>query len=774
MAVSRRQLFVGAAAGTGLLLGWAVWPRAHAPALSAGPDESVLSSWVKLGSDGRVTIAIPQAEMGQGIWSGLAQILADEMGADWETVAVEPATLAPDYANRYLIAKPMEALPAVVRGLATGIGVRVVEYFDFQITGGSGSVRGYEAPLRAAGAVARDMLCRAAAARLGVSADACDTQGGFVIHKANRIPFADLAVDAAALDPPSEPQLRTTRTLSGKPLLRLDVPSKTDGSARFGADVRLPGMHYAAIDQGPIGARRTGIANKRMPPGCQLVEADDFVAVVAPGWWQAKKALDALDIRYDLGELPPGPWMTAKLDAALDNQDGLETKRTRDDGDAVPLLDTPTPDGVSADYALPFLAHACMETMTATARITDGRCEVWLPTQSLTLSSWAVARTLDLDDEAVTVYPTLLGGGFGRKVETDAAKQVAIIARASGKPVQLIWSREEDFGHDCYRPPVAARMRATLEGSGGGARIKALAVRLAAPDLSAGVMARNVPKIAGSPKAGGQIFDGMETVPYALPAVALEHILVDTPVPLGFWRSVGNSYTGFLMESFMDELAARAGVDPAAFRLAHLEGKPRHAAVLRTVVDMAGNREPATTEGVRTATGIALWESFESIVAMAAAVRIAPGEAPMVTQLWIAADCGRVINPDSVQAQLEGAALFGLSAALTGSASFADGEALERNFDTSPLLDMASAPAIEITLIASNEPPGGVGETGTPPVAPAVANAIALATGERRRRLPLGGPVGRKPVNNLNAAAADPAAAATPLDSAAEMPETVR
>ena len=743
MALNRRTLLVASGVGTGLLLGWVAWPRRHPLNWSAGPDEQLINAWVKLGLDGRVVIAVPQAEMGQGIWSGMAQILADELGADWRTVAVEPAPLGAAYVNLFLATEPLSNLSDSVRTMAQWATRRVVEYFEVQLTGGSSSVRGFEAPLRAAGATAREMLCKAAAARWSVDWQDCDTENGFVIHKANRLPFADLAAEAARIDPPSEATLRSMPAdgparLSGKPLLRLDIPSKVDGTARFGADVRLPGMGYAAIAQGPLGATRKSVDKSRLPAGCLLVEEPDFVAVVADGWWQAKTGLEALSISHADAETPAGPWIDAALANAVDNPGKLPVKLVRNEGGALALINAPLESTISADYGLPFLAHACMEPMTATARLQDGRCEVWAPTQSLTLATWAAARVLDMADEDVIVYPTLLGGGFGRKIENDAISQVVRIARTAKRPVQLIWSREEDFAHDKFRPAARARLAARLGGQGLETRIEALAVRLAVPDLGTSVVSRNLPKIAGKPAAGGNAFEGLMKIPYAVPAVALEHVLVETPVPVGFWRSVGHSYTAFMLESFMDELAAKAGVDPLAFRLLHLEDKPRHTQVLRTLSTMSGPPGgTANGDGSITGAGLAMWESFGSIVAILAEVVLSKAAPPRVIRLSMAADCGRVINPDSVKAQLEGAALFGLGAALTGRIDFENGESVQRNFDTYPLLDLASAPVMEIRLIASDAPPGGAGEVGTPPVAPAVANALVAAKAARCRSLPL-------------------------------------
>ena len=720
MAVNRRTLLIAAGAGTGLAIGWAVWPRTRAVNWATGDGDTAINAFLKVGSDGRVVVAMPQAEMGQGAWSGLAQIAADELGADWNAVGVEPAPAGPAYANHGMLIDQSGGMPAALGAAMGWAGGKLVEYFDFQITGGSTSVRGFEAPMRAAGASAREMLCRAAARRWGVDWQDCDTKNGFVIHKANRLAFADVVKDATAEDAPSSPTLRATPLLVGKPLLRLDIPSKTDGSARFGADVRLPGMMYAAIRHDPIGATRTGIGKSALPVSARLVEGPDFIAVVADGWFAAKTVLDGVTPTYKAGNKPAGAWIEAGLRAALD---GAPTKIVRDDGD---LSGQPA---ISADYTLPFLAHACMEPMTATVRIDGRKYEVWAPTQSTTLTQWAVARALGLADGDVTVVPTLLGGGFGRKIETDAVVAAARIAQAAGRPVQLIYSREADFGHDMWRPAVAARLKGAATANG----VTAWDSHIAVPDVASSVVGRNLPKLAGEPKAGAAAIEGSAHLPYAIANIRVAHSLAECPVPTGFWRSVGHSFSGFLTESFIDELAHSAGADPGAFRLAMLTDKPRHAAVLRAVLKAGG---PLGLQSPGVGRGVALVESFGSIVAQIAEVVVTP-EGFRVSRVWAAVDCGRTINPDSVRAQIESGINYGLSAALNGRVSFAGGEAVERNFDTAPVLMLADAPAIEVIIIASTESPGGVGEPGTPPIAPAVANALFAATGKRRRNLPL-------------------------------------
>ena len=724
MAISRRNLLIAAGVGGGLAIGWAVWPRRPSIVWTAGEGEQLINAFVKIGADGRVTVAVPQAEMGQGIWSGLAQIVADELGADWRTVAVEPAPLGPDYANKGMMADQIDHMSDTMRGIAGWAGGRMVEFFDFQITGGSTSVRGFEAPLRAAGAAGREMLCRAAARRWSVDWEDCDTANGFVIHKANRIAFADIAAEARLEDAPAAPTLREKPVLVGKPVLRLDIPSKTDGSARFGADVRLPGMMYAAIRQSPIGATRKAIDKSALPATARLVEGADFVAVVADGWYAAKTALDAVKVSYAAAANPAGPWLEAGLKAALDSKGDT----VRDDGDVADSFASGA--AITADYTLPFLAHACLEPMTATARFENGKCEVWAPTQSATIARWGVARVLDIASDDVTIFPTLLGGGFGRKVEKDACEQAAFIAMAVGRPVQLIWSREEDFAHDMWRPAIAARLRGAASERG----VTGWDAIIAAPDVGSSFMTRNIPIAGGDPKTSAGAIEGSVHLPYDIANIRVAHALADCPVPLGFWRSVGHSFSAFITESFIDELAAAAKVDPGSFRLAMLKDKPRHAAVLRAALKAGG---PLGQVAPGVGRGVAMSECFGSIVAQVAEVSLAKGAAPRVTHVWAAIDCGRVINPDSVRAQIESGVIYGLTAALHGRVSFADGMAQQSNFDSYPLLTMAEAPEIAVTIIASDAPAGGVGEPGTPPIAPAVANALFAAGGGRRRQLPL-------------------------------------
>ena len=729
---TRRGFLIGTGAVAGLAVGYAVWPRKPVLNWAAAPDETVVNGFVKIGTDGRVVVAIPQAEMGQGVSSALAQVVADELGADWNTVSVEPSPLNPIYANRGMALDATEAMPPALRGFARwGLG-GVIGHFDMQSTGGSTSVRGFAKPMRLAGAAAREMLCRAAARDWGADWTQCDTADGFVVYKANRVRFADIAGKVEQGDAPSSPTLRPKSALMGKSLPRLDIPSKTDGTARFGIDVRLPGMVYAAVRSGPAGDPKLvsadGSKAKAIPGVIDVVHGPTWVAVVATTWFGANAALDQVVPVFAAQAHPAGPWVS---DAPAKALGATGAKAVRNDGDAASALSSGSV--ITADYTVPYLAHAALEPMNATARFDGNKVEVWAPTQSLSVTTWSIAKALGVDDADVTVHPTLIGGSFGRKAESDAYVQAALIARAVKRPVQLIYSRAEDLAQDKFRPAAAARMR----GSVAAGRIAAWDSRIAVPDVASSFFGRNMAAIASAPKASAEGVDGATQLPYDLAHVRVEHALVLTPVPLGFWRSVGHSFSAFFVESFVDELAHAAGTDPGAFRLAMLRNKPRHAAVLTAALRAAGplgQVEPGTGRGV------ALHESFGSIVAQVAEVVCVHDAAPKVTHVWAAIDCGPVVNPDGVRAQVEGAIAYGLGAALKGKITFADGRAEQTNFDGYPVLMLAEAPAIEVIIVGgepgSASPMGGVGEPGTPPIAPAVANAIFAASGQRLRSMP--------------------------------------
>jgi isoquinoline 1-oxidoreductase beta subunit len=727
---SRRGFLIGAGATIGLVVGFALWPRSWPNAWTAAEGETLLGPWIRIGPDGRVIVAVPQAEMGQGVLSGFAQIVADELGSDWGMMGVEPAPWHPAYAHVGMVTGGTAGLPPMLRGIAASVGADVVRRVNLHVTGGSTSVKGYHDQLRAAAAEARARLIGAAAESWGVSASEIDTANGFVVYKANRMLFAEAAklVDPSKEPPQAPLRDAKARPLAGKSLPRIDLPPKVDGTARFGADVRVPDMAYAAIRHAPVGGT---LVSATAPAGVQLVKGPHWVAAIGITSWEAKRALDSVKASFAISGRKAGPWIEQELAKAAAAGTGGEA--ISEDGDVDSALGTTA---ITADYSLPFLAHVCMEPMTATARLTGSgagtRAEVWGPTQSLTLAHWQVADALGLENDAVVVHPTLLGGGFGRKAEADCMVQAALIARAIEKPVQLNWSREEDIAADKFRPPVHARLRGQVTAERG---IAAWDARIAVPSVGNSFMGRNMPRFASdTDSANAGAIEGADEIPYAVGAFRAVHVPFDQPVPLGYWRSVGHSFTGFIVESFVDELAAAAGTDPLAFRLGLLAEKPRHAAVLRAAAD-AGRWGDSAAAGM--ARGIALHESFGSIVAMVVEAGVVGGQV-RIGEVATAIDCGRAIAPDSVRAQLEGAAIMGFSAALGEAVTFAEGAAVQRNFDGYQVLRMAGAPArITTVILNSGEALGGVGEPGLPPAAAALANALFRATGRRARSLPL-------------------------------------
>jgi len=730
--ITRRHLLIGGGAAAGLLVGWAVWPRHYAPNLVAGPGEHVFNAFLKIGTDGRVIVAVPQAEMGQGVYTSLPQILADELGADWRTVGVEPAPISPLYANSLLVEQAVLArLPAWLHTPGQWAAREIAVRMNTTVTAGSSSIRMFEARLREAGAAARSLLCMAAAQRWDVDWDACDTEDGFVVRGSERMRFAELAAAASALDPPEPVALRPQAEwkLAGRSVPRLDLPAKVDGSAQFGADVRLPGLVYASIAHPPYGGGRPAkmtTADAEATPGVMAVLTNPgWVAVVGTNWWAADMGLQRLAVEFEQTGPSPGDGSIQRaLTAALDGQ---EAKRIVERGDPDGLLGG---EGViSASYSVPMLAHAPMETLTATARVGEQRIEIWMPTQSAPGARGAVAGAMGVAEDHVVIYPTLVGGGFGRKAEHQAAVEAATIARAIGKPVQLVWPRREDIQHSRFRPPALGRLRARL---GQGASIAAWSARIATPST----VAQTIDRVAGRPgkQSYGPEAGAVEGAapPYAIGALAVEHAEAMISVPTGPWRSVANSYTAFFTESFVDELAAAAGLDPLSFRMQALVDQPRLARCLQIAGSLGGwqGGEPGVGQG------LAVHSCFGSHVAMLVEARL-EGDQIKIDSVTAVVDAGRIIHPDIVRQQVEGGILWGLGNAFGNAIALSGGVVGATNFDGLGLPTLADTPELRVELVRSALPPGGVGEIAVPPVAPAVANAIFAATGKRLRHLPL-------------------------------------
>ena len=730
--ISRRSFLVTGGAGIGLALAWAVWPRSYAVDLAPEPHETQFGAWLKIAETGQITIAVPQAEHGQGVYTTLPQIIADELGADWRTIGVTAAPLNPLYAN------PLgaDALFGMARFPA---GVRQEHWVRsaLVLTGGSTSIRMFEAILREAGAAARVLLSKAAAARWGIDWAQCETRDGFVVAGERRLRFGDLAAAAAREDLPDELPLRfgDEGRLSGQDMPRLDAPAKVDGSANFTADVRLPDMVFASIMQGPAGGesrlvRADKAAADRVRGVVAVVENPRWIAAVANNWWAANRAIAALAPRFETrGPLAEDGAIAAMLDAAL-NAGGHRIAALGDIGEVL------RGDVAHADYAIGLGVHAALETPTATAWWHADRLELWIPTQAACLARAAAARAIDVAETAVTVHPMLVGGSFGQALEHDAVAQAAILAVSLKRPVQVTWSRREAILHDRFGAPAKARMAARLSSDG---RILGWQAKIATPATGAELAARLLPgdalmRVAAllPDSADGYALSGA-VPPYRLPALAVDHHPVDLGLAVGHLRGGADRANAFATECFLDELAHRAGAEPMSFRIGMLGHDARLAKCLTTVASLG------EWDGARPGSGqgLACHRMAGSSIAILAEAQFAGGRA-QVDRIVAAVDCGRAINPDIVRQQIEGGIMLGLGLTTGAAPGFESGIAAARSMGDLALPRLADTPEITVELIPSGEPPGGVSDLGVPAVAPAIANALASATGNRLRSLPFG------------------------------------
>lgn len=694
-AVTRRG-FLQAGAGAWLVVGVGVrrpdTRDADGSVLAPGP-------YLTIDDTGLVSISGFRAEMGQGIHTAIAMLVAEELDADWRRVRVEPAQ--PD------------------ARLNMG-------------TFGSRSIREHYLPLRRAGAAAREVLVRAASSRLKVPMNDLIVRNGVVHHPATRrrIPYGDLVAEAGRIPLPTEPALKRPEEFSiiGKSVPRVDTPAKVDGSARFGVDVRLPGMRYACLVRPPVlGATLVGFddADARKIAGVSLVlRVDEAVAVVADTTWAAMRGASA--VRVTWSDTPHAGLSTDQIREQLRTQSQQPPLVARSEGDALTLLER-TPMGgdlrrITAEYEVPYLAHATLEPQNCTALVLPDRAELWVPTQSPHGSRETAMAVTGLPADRVTVHPTYLGGGFGRRGKQDFVREAVLVAQAAGGPVQTIWTREDDMRHDFYRPATYNRLSAAIDGSG------------APVAWHHCIASQSILAWLGRPTTGADStsVEGASDLPYAVPNFLVDYCRLDAPVPVGAWRSVGHSQNVFVVEAFWDEVAALAGVDPLEFRRRYVRDSR-----LRGVLDLAAARAgwgSALPSG--RFRGIACSANYGSYVAEVAEVSVRDGSV-RVHRVVAAIDCGQVINPDTVRAQVEGSIVYGLSAALYGEITHQNGRVVQGNFNDYPLLRFPEMPMVEVHIVPSGEAPGGVGEPGTPPIAPAVANAVFAATGTRIRRLPI-------------------------------------
>jgi isoquinoline 1-oxidoreductase beta subunit len=743
--ISRRKLLIGGGAGVGLLVAWGLWPRRYAPNMRAADGEHLFGPWLKIAEDGKVIIAIPQSESGQGVYTALAQIVAGELGADWRSVAVQPVSASPIFANT-LLARAWAtaflpeniALDVDVGPVASSIN-EIARRDTFVVTGGSSSIRQFERPCREAGAAARTILCQAAAARWGIAWEQCRTERGFVIAGKRRLPFAELVVEASALDAPSPIPLNPSarNRLSGRDAPRLDLSAKVDGSVSFAGDVRLPDMLFASVRAGPAGNTSLLSADEKaalnMRGVVQVVKTDNWVAAVASNWWAANNALDAMaPVFRTKGQMADSTEIAQSLSNAIAEGPGFRATKSGDvDAAMAPEAGARI---FKAEYTVGAAVHAPIETRSATAYFRDQRLQLWLATQAPAAARLAAAQAIGMSADDVVHYPVMAGGSFDRNFDNSISAQVAVIAKAVGRPVQLTWSRPEDFVRDHVRSPALGRLSAAMNADGA---VTGLAVRVAAAssmrELAYRIDGQKTDKARKS--ASGQYdvlaLEGAQ-IPYAIPNISIDHFPVSMPMPTGPWRGLANSYNCFFVEGFIDELAHKAGVEPLSFRMQMLVGQTRLARCLTGVAIMAGWDGGVSGSG----RGIACHSMRGSHIAVIVTARNSE-TGVRVDRIHAMADCGRLINPDLARQQIEGGILFGLAQALGSATDFESGLPTARRLRDIDLPKLADVPEITVELARNDEAPGGVSELGVPAVAPAIANALFSAAGIRLRELPL-------------------------------------
>ena len=738
--IARRTFLLGSvAAAGGLAVGYYMYKKPYDNPLmqTAGDGETVFTPYVKIGKDGQITIITPRAEMGQGVTTTLAALVAEELDVELNAIRTEHGPASKAYYNEAIIAEggtfasyddsfganTMRSVQAVI-----------AKFLAMQMTGGSSSTRDAFEKMRQAGAAIRHVLVAAAAKRWNVAAETLKTENGHVVDPdgGKKLSYGELAGDAANIDLPSDIKLKDSKNwrLLGKSQQRLDLPAKVTGAPIYGVDVELPDMVYGTVRAAPeFGAKIKSLDKaeaEKMRGVIKVIDLGDAVGVIADNTWRAFKAAEAVNVEWDKTS---GPAQNKEIFAVIQKtvEDGpFETMR--EDGDIANAFATGGTQ-VEATYIAPFLAHSCMEPMNATARWKDGTLEVWTGTQAPTLVQQVGSMEFGIDASDVIVNTTSLGGGFGRRAEMDFVRQAMKLARhTDGKPVKMIWTREEDIQHDGFRPGAVARFKGKVDGAG---KVDALDAQIAAPSVSSSFMQRNL----GQSKPPGPdiaITDGAFNQPYAIPNYRVAGATADLGIPVGFWRAVGNSHNGFFHETFIDELAHAAGKDPVALRLELMKPWPAATGVIEKVAEMSNwSTELPKGKG----RGIAFTLSFGTWVAEV--VEVTAGEDGMsIDKVWCAADVGTALDPSVLEAQMQSGIIYGLSAAISQEITFAEGAVEQSNFHDYDALRIHQAPSIEVAILENSAKMGGAGEPGTPPAAPALGNAIFAATGKRLREMP--------------------------------------
>ena len=744
----RSVLAVGA-----LSIGWSVLPARSR--LGDGDDipedagEKALNGWVKIGADNHVTVIMSKSEMGQGIHTALAMILADELDADWSQVRIEMSPMNAIYNNVVTVIDGLPFHPddhGLIQRTVAWLTAKTMRETGLMLTGGSSSVKDLWLPMRQAGASARAMLVGAAAAEWDVNAKEITVDAGIVRHASGKSATFGQLITAAARRPlANNAPLKTPAQfrIIGTPAKRLESEGKQAGTTTFGIDVVLPGMLYASVVMCPTlgGSVQSfdGTAALNMPGTKHVIRVAGYnggtggVAVIADTPYHAMNAVKAVSVTWNHGAMASvsSAQIMTQLATALDTQTGHAYHAHGNIDDALKSAVTT----VSAEYRAPYLAHATMEPINCTVLVKADRATVWVSTQVPGVARHAAAKALGISAENVEVKVQFIGGGFGRRLDVDFIGQAAAIAKAApGVPVQTIWSREQDIRHDFYRPATVSRFTAALDAKG---------ALIGLRNTSAGqaLVSNTLDRYFGLPglPLDKTTSEGAFDQPYEYPASRIAHHTVTLPVPVGFWRAVGHSHQAFFTEAFLDEVAHAAGKDPVAFRLALLAQHPRHAQVLARVAALSAwsTPLPAATGGTRIGRGVALHESFGSVVAQVAEVSVNADNTFRVTRITGVIDCGTPVNPNLIRQQMEGGIVFGLSAALHGEIVIENGQVVQANFNDYPVVRMQESPVITVDIMPSAEHPQGVGEPPLPPVAPAIANALFAATGQRVRTLPL-------------------------------------
>ncbi|MEX0339015.1 MAG: molybdopterin cofactor-binding domain-containing protein [Arenibacterium sp.] len=718
----RSFLATAGVVGGGLALGLTLSPnrlKMSADEAASG-DDIILNTWVKITPDNRITVFFPHSEMGQGAGTGLAQMLAEELEADWNTVAIAQAPVTDEYVNSdlgrgYIVGEGAN-IPAFMYPMLDFAFLQVAANLVGQLTGGSTAIRltGHHG-MRRAGAAAKDMLLQAAAAEWDVSVDTLTAKDSMILHEASgrSASFGSLAARAAAFSPNLKPKLKDSSDyrIVGVSKPRLDLPEKVNGTAQFGIDVTVPGMVYAAVALPPIRDARVASVDDSALSGKsgigQVVNLGDAVAVTADSYWTASRALDALDIAWAGGQNDLSS-ATVRAQQVSDLESGeLENMDTAGDIEAARA----TGKVLRAEYEVPYLAHATMEPMNCTVSLNADGAEIWVGHQNQLFARNSAAEALGLDPGQVKMHPVYLGGGFGRRGEMDFVTLAVRVAQAIDKPVKVIWSRETDMSNDTYRPAILSRMEGAVENG----RITAFGNRY--------IDARSGMPDSERPFA----------FQYDVPNRDVARVICPSPIPVGTWRAVDFTQMGYFHESFMDELAEAANADPLEFRIAHADTARRRAVLERLATESGWGSDLSDHHGI----GVAMVDSFGSIVAQAVEASVSEDGGVRVHKVVSVVDCGRVINPTAAKAQITGSVIYGLTSALYGEITLEGGAVQQTNFPDYDMMRLENAPHQEVHFIDSDAAPGGLGEPGVPPVTPALTNAIYRVTGKRIRSLPI-------------------------------------